>query len=106
MAKVPSRTATVAPIPEPSRPIPQPALDDREMSRRLILAVKRATPHQAVMIAELNAVDRLGDRAKENPNSAYQGQSENNHGEDGPEWRGAAPIPLRSNHEVDCGAHG
>ena len=56
-------------------------------------------------LTELNAVDRLGDRAKENPNSADQHHSENNHGDDGPKWRGAALIPLRSNHEVDCVPH-
>ncbi len=54
---------------------------------------------------ELNAVDRLGDRAKENPNSAYQRHSENNQGDDSPEWRGAGLIPLGSNHEADCVPH-
>ncbi len=62
-------------------------------------------PKLPVLIAELNAVDRLGDRAKENPNSDYQRHPENDHADDSPEWRGAVLIPLGSNHEVDCAPH-
>jgi hypothetical protein len=57
-------------------------------------------------LTELNAVDRLGDRAKENPNSADQHRSENNDGEDGPERRGAVLIPPGSNYEAGCFPHG
>ncbi len=42
--KVPSRFATAAPVQASLRPAPQPASDDGDLARRLVLALGRSAP--------------------------------------------------------------
>ena len=57
------------------------------------------------MIAELEVVERQGDRVFHQNNSAGQHRSENEQGDDNLESRSAALAPQELNYEAGCFPH-